>query len=135
MNSLRRWLGPEIYWLTIYLVIAVCGRLNAQHTDAGNQRLEWAWWLVPLLAVPVCFAGWGWAEPHRGWMLVRINVASCVGLWYVASRLATDIHYGDSRDSGTGSAWVMSLILGMAILMLADVIMIIVGAMSSRRAN
>ncbi|MBX3371137.1 MAG: hypothetical protein KF793_12180 [Nitrospira sp.] len=112
----RVWLGPEGLWLMISLAVYVAAAMNQPSTPAGNDFLETLWVAIPLVGIPLTFAtallpaGTGW------WWLVRVTVASCIGVIIASFIAAGGVDYHDSRNSGLLGAPVYSLSIGLLLL-------------------
>jgi hypothetical protein len=89
---------------------------NQPPTVAGNQQLELIGWLLPITGVILSFVPLAWA-PGNNWLwLLRIVVAGLVGIVVVTNHLCTAIDYGDSRNSGVGTAFMLFVGLGIVAL-------------------
>ncbi len=116
-------LGPELYWLLVGLVVHLLRARNVPATEAGSRTLERFLWLLPLVFVPAVFLcylfpGAGW------WLLLRINIATMIGLLAAVWVVCAAIDYGDSRNSGVASGFVVSLSVGSMLLATLDLVTI-----------
>ncbi len=68
-------------------------------------------------------------------MLLRIGLASAIGLCFVVTRLCGGIDYGDSRNSGVGTAWVFCIGLGLMLLLIGIAIAAVWIGFKVRMAN
>lgn len=91
---------------------------NVPPTAMGNAWLERLWWIIPLVGVPLTFLTLARPGASRGWLLVRIALAGAIGLVIAATLVTGAIDYRDSRNSGTMAGWMMSILLGLALLTL-----------------
>jgi hypothetical protein len=66
-----------------------------------------------------------WAPGSRWWWLLRIVIVGMVGICVVTGRLCGGIDYGDSRDSGVGTAYVLFIGLGFMALLIGAAIVIL----------
>jgi hypothetical protein len=95
---------------------------NQPPTVAGNQQLELVGYFLPVVGVVLSFVPLAWA-PGNNWLwLLRIVVAGLVGIVVVTSHLCTAIDYGDSRNSGVGTAFMLFVGLGIIALGIGAVI-------------
>jgi hypothetical protein len=117
-------LGPELYWVAWYGLTVAVARLNVPPSEAGNAWLERiGMWLLPLVSVPLSF--WllfGLMSPSqsRGWLWARLALATFVGLNACLFHLADAIDYQDSRNSGVLGVWMMGLIVGSLLFVIAS---------------
>jgi hypothetical protein len=105
-------LGPELYWVLVYLVAWWFTRQNLPPTEAGSRFLEKLGWLLPLIAVPASFFLYALPVPPR-WLTARLVLATIIGLNVVVFKLIGGIDYGDSRNSGVLGVWVMGFLAGL----------------------
>jgi hypothetical protein len=75
----NRWLswllGPEAYWLGIYLASRLLAASTTPGDAAGIKLLERSSFIVPAVAVPLAFAIFYWLAPapaSRGWLTFRM---------------------------------------------------------------
>jgi hypothetical protein len=123
MNRLLTYaLGPEAYWLLVCLAAKVLALRNKPPTEAGNEFLGQFGWTVPLVFVPLVFLCFLVPGPGRWWLLLRLDLASLVGMVAAVTILLEAVKYNDSRDSGTGSGYIAFLSLGLVGLAAGTVI-------------
>ncbi|MCL4691669.1 MAG: hypothetical protein KJ060_04065 [Candidatus Hydrogenedentes bacterium] len=123
MKRLRMLLaGPEAYWLLVSVAMYFLASGNTPPTEAGNQAVEKWWFILPLALVPATFFI---LLLHRNGsaagLLVRINLTCIAGLIVSVHLITGAIDYGDSRNSGVGMGYVMSIIFGMFSLFASNV--------------
>ncbi len=116
-------LGPEMYWLVVSLALYLFGLRNVPATEAGSRALERFLWLLPLVFVPAVFLCYLFPAA-RWWLLLRINVATMMGLLAAVWVVCAAIDYGDSRNSGVASGFVVSLSVGSVLLATLDLVTI-----------
>src|ERR687886_65567 len=108
MNRIATYsLGPEVAWLLVLAVTALFVIRNQPATEAGNMQLEQIGWFLPIIGVGLSFASLAWAPGSQWWWLARIVLASGIGVIAIPAYLCGGIDYGDSRNSGVGSGFVM----------------------------
>ena len=111
MKALGLLLGPELYWVLIYLVAVLFARQNLPPTEASSRWLEKVSMLLPLVAVPLSFAVF-WLPTRPRWLIARFALALLVGLIFVVIRLVNGVDYGDSRNSGVFGVFALGLGVG-----------------------
>jgi len=109
-------LGPELVWLLLYGATTLLGHRNQPPTEAGSRQLETIGWFLPLIGVALSFVPLWWAAGNKWIWLLRIGVAGLVGVVAVTTKLCGAIDYGDSRNSGVGSAYLIFIMLGVMAL-------------------
>ena len=114
--------GPELMWVLLFVVTSFLVARNQPPTLAGNQQLELIGWFLPLVGVLLSFAPLTWAPGSHWWWLVRIVLSGAVGILVVTGRLCGGIDYGDSRNSGVGTAYILFIGLGFMALLLGAAI-------------
>ena len=114
--------GPELYWLAIMIVMHRLTLRNVPPTPDGNAFLEHFWYILPLVLLPLGFAAFLVPGPGPWWLLLRLNLATLIGLAVTVTRITGAIVYKDSRTSGVGMGWIMSLSFGLAMLAICDVV-------------
>jgi hypothetical protein len=112
--------GPELIWALLFLAASLLVAQNRPPTEAGGARLESLLWLFALGGVLVSFVPLAWTTSNSWWMLLRIAVVGIIGLCVVVTRLCCGIDYGDSRNSGVGSAFVMMIAFGLVLLLIGS---------------
>jgi hypothetical protein len=112
-----------LYWLVVSLALYLLGLRNVPATEAGSRTLERLLWLLPLVFVPAVFLCYLFPGA-RWWLLLRINVATMIGLLAAVWVVCASIDYGDSRNSGVASGFVVSLSLGSMLLATLDLVAI-----------
>src|SRR3954453_13034789 len=78
--------GPELYWVVLYAAVRWMSARNVPSTQQGNESLERLWWLISLIAVPLTFALLRTHTSPQGWMLLRIDIATLIGLFACIQR-------------------------------------------------
>lgn len=102
-------LGPELYWLAIYLGFRWLAHRNVPPTAKGNSALNSAVWLVAILAVPLSFAFYAVPGNDRWILLVRLAITALVGVNACAVLACDWIKYPEpGRNSGLLALWISS---------------------------
>jgi hypothetical protein len=110
-------LGPELLWILYWVVASWQVAANRPPTEDGSARLESRLWLFTIPGVLLSFAPLSLSSSDNPWsMWLRIGVAGAIGVPVVTARLCGGIDYGDSRNSGVGSAWVLFIGVGWLLL-------------------
>jgi len=110
---LRILIGPELYWVVLYLCVRWLATRNVPPTESGNTALEWAVWLTATVAVALSFAFMAVPGINRSTMLARLAFAAFIGVNACAITACEAIKYLElGRDSGLLGLWMMAALLG-----------------------
>jgi hypothetical protein len=123
---LSAFVGPETVWVLISFLAYLAAVRNSPSTPAGNEFLEMLWVVIPLAGIPVTFLA-VYMPRGGGWLwLIRVVVASFLGVMIASFITASGVDYHDSRNSGLLGAPFYSLAIGLFILIPGAVIAAIV---------
>jgi hypothetical protein len=110
---LRIFIGPELYWVLLYLAVRWLAARNVPPTAAGNTALEWAVWLTATAGVALSFAFLAVPGVNRWILLARLVVAALIGVNACAIAACEAIKYPElGRDSGLMALWFIAAMLG-----------------------
>jgi hypothetical protein len=122
---IRKLLGPELYWVLVYLAAVVVARRNSPPTEAGSRFLEMLAWRFPVIVVPLSFIVYALPDRPR-WLAARVLLAALVGFCFVSVRLINGIDYGDSRNSGVLGIFSNGMLVLFGTLILSFIVLWIV---------
>ena len=128
-------LGPELFWVAVCVFVGWLAARNIPPTEHGSQALEKWWWLLALVAVPLTFLVFSIPHGNRWWLLLRVALAVSIGLCVSVTHLSKAINYQDSRNSGVGTGWLISLTFGFMMLSLSSTIAALVIWWTNRKAS
>ena len=136
MNRLYPFLlGPELYWAATYLIVKMASRRNQEPDPGITDLLDRYWAVLPLVVVPLTFAFFLVPGVSRWWLLLRIDLAIAIGLAIAATHYSNAMTYHQpSAGPGAGTAWMMMLGSGYALMLLGTVIAAAVIGWRSREA-
>jgi hypothetical protein len=98
---LRIFIGPELYWVVLYVGVCWIAARNVPPTAPGNTALEWAVWLTATVGVALSFALLAVRGVNRWILLARLALAVFVGVNACAISACEAIKYPElGRDSG-----------------------------------
>ncbi len=117
-------IGPELYWLTVCLGIHLLGLRNSPPTEAGSRFLEQFWYWLPFAFVPAGFLLYLLPNAGRWWLLLRLDLATLVGLFIASALLTESVDFQDSRNSGVAAGFIMSVSLGFVVLVVCTLVAI-----------
>ena len=116
-------LGPEAYWAATCVVVRLATRRHLPPDPAITGSLDHYWAVLPLLLVPLTFAFFIFPGTGRWWLLLRIDLATAVGLAIATTQYCEGMTYHQpSSGPGAGTAWMLMLGLGYAILALGTLV-------------
>ncbi len=120
-------LGPELYWVLTCVLVRVATRRNLAPDPAITSWLDRYWAVLPLIFVPLTFAFFFLAAGGRWWLLVRIDLAIAIGLAVATTHYCEGMTYHQpSSGPGAGTAWMLMLALGYALMALGTVVAVAV---------
>ena len=128
---MNRWLsvllGPELYWIALYILFRWLAGRNVPPTAAGNTTLNWAVWLVATFGVLFSLAFLALPGSNRWWMLLRLAIAGFVGLNACVIVACEAIKYPElGRDSGLMALWMLAVGVGGILWTLGTIVSLIV---------
>ncbi|RFS17177.1 hypothetical protein [Emticicia sp. C21] len=119
MKSLRYLLGPEFIWFISAVGIKYFGKYNISIQGKYNDTLEsMAYWL-PLLMVAACMSIYYIPVAPKGYLLLRIIVASIIGSHFVFAYCAASHTVG---GPGVGALYIMGISFTIAVLFVASLV-------------
>jgi hypothetical protein len=130
---LRIFIGPELYWVLLYLGVRWLAARNVPPTESGNATLEWAVWLTATVGVALSFALLAVPGLNRWILLLRLAVAAFIGVNASAIAACEAIKYPEpGRDSGLMALWFMTAMLGAVIWCIATGVSLVIPPLKSR---
>lgn len=110
---LRILIGPELYWVLLYLGVRWLAARNVPPSAPGNTALELAVWLTATVGVALSFALLAVPGVSRWTLLARLAFAAFVGVNACAISACEAIKYPElGRDSGLMALWFMAAMVG-----------------------
>ena len=124
MNRVLPWLfGPELYWALTCVLVRMATRRNQSPDPAITGWLDQYWAVLPLIFVPLTFAFFFLPGGSRWWLLLRIDLAIAIGLSIATTQYCSGMTYHQpSSGPGAGTAFMVMLGLGYALMALGTVI-------------
>ena len=111
--------GPELFWLIVYGVVLYLAVHNNRPTPMGNKLLLSLYWVLPLIVIPLAFSFFFIPGIPKEWLFLRTNIACLAGLFAAMSKgLAA---HGE-QGPGVGTAWIFGIGLGLATLLIVNVL-------------
>ena len=133
---LRILIGPELYWVLLYLGVRCLAASNVPPTASGNNALEWAVWLTATVDVALSFVFLALPWTNRWRMLARVALAAFVGVNACAISACAAIKYPElGRDSGLMALWFMAVMLGGVVWCVTAGISLLILRAKLRRAS
>lgn len=131
----RIFIGPELYWVLLYLGVRWLAAHNVPPTAAGNNTLEWAVWLTATAGVALSFVFLAVPGVNRSILLTRLAVAAFIGVNVCAIAACEAIKYPElGRDSGLMALWFIAAMLGGVIWCIAAGVSLLILRVKSLRS-
>ena len=110
---LRILIGPELYWVVLYLGVRWLAAGNVPPTGPGNTALEWTVWLTATVGVALSFAFLAVRGMNRWTIWARLAFAAFIGVNACAVVACEAIKYSETgRDSGLLGLWMIAALHG-----------------------
>jgi len=137
MQRLFRFLiGPELYWVLLYLGVRCLAASNVPPTASGNNALEWVVWLTATLDVALSFVFLVLPWANRRGMLTRLALAAFVGVNACIFAACAAIKYPElGRDSGLMALWFMAAMLGAVVWCVTAGVSLLILRVKTQRAS
>lgn len=133
---LRIFIGPELYWILLYLGVRWLAARNVPPSAPGNTALEWAVWLTATVGVALSFALVTMPGVNRWILLARLALAAFIGVNACAIAACEAIKYPElGRDSGLMALWFMAAMIGGVVWCIAAGVTLLILQIKSRRSQ
>ena len=109
-------LGPELVWVLMLALAGIIVALNQPVTGLGHLKLIFINWYLPTIGVLLAFVPLFWAPGNAWWWLLRIGLASLIGIVLLVGYLCKSASYGDIRNIGVGMGFAAFVGLGWTVL-------------------
>ena len=117
MKSFKILLGPEIYWIILYILSIALALANKKPAYTYNAIVENAWFYVPLLSIIVF--GLFWIPfVEKNWLLARIWVSGIIMGHLVIEKLLSSY---SSQGPGIGMGYLAGMLLLFILLVVGSV--------------
>mgnify|MGYP001327155867 CR=1 FL=1 len=110
-------IGPELYWLALYGIVALLAKANTAPSYPVNKILDMLWWLVILAAISV-FVLWFIPGLEKNWLLLRVWIAGLVMSHFI---LEKGLGALKDQNPGTGTAYIIGIIAVFFVLIVGSV--------------
>ncbi len=111
-------IGPEIYWLALYGIVALLAKANVPPAYPTNKILDMLWVHVILAAVLV-FALWFIPGVEKSWLLLRVWIVSLVMAHFM---LEKGLGALKDQNPGVGTAYIIGIIFVFVVLLVGSVV-------------
>ena len=103
----KRLLGPEVIWLSLYILARIISKLNAAPPHGLDKFIEnWYLW-VPLAAL-LTFSLWHFPGVEKNWLLLRVWLVCLIGGHLV---LDAGLRGYSQQGPGIGTAYIFGWLL------------------------
>lgn len=115
-------LGPELYWLLLYVFVCLVIRL----TNSPVKYMD-EWWIrisvvVPLVFLPLSFGVYWLSFIPKKWMLLRLIVAGVLGTHFVIEK---GLNAYTEQGPGVGTSYMVGILLMFLVLFILSIIALI----------
>ena len=100
-------IGPELFWLLLYLAGTIVARANAPPSKAMDGFIETCWLWIPVVSILV-FSLWWMPSVEKNWLLLRVWIAGVVGGHLVMERV---LRAYSEQGPGIGMGYLAGLML------------------------
>lgn len=114
MKIMKYILGPELYWMLVFIISVLLSKSNGGPTYAYDHIIEASWLIIPILAL-LSFCLFYMPEVGKNGLLIRTWLSGIIAGHFIL--LALSIAYS---QQGPGSG--MTYLAGMIFLFVALVI-------------
>lgn len=119
----RYLLGPELFWLLMYLGASLLGKANQPPTKGMDDFIENLWFWIPAVSLLV-FGLWWLPGVEKNWLLLRVWIVGLVGGHFVLEKALSAY---STQGPGIGMGYLAGLMLLFFILVLGTVVVKIWG--------
>jgi hypothetical protein len=116
VKALRYLIGPEAIWFLAFVGIKYFGKYNISTQGKYNDTIENMAYLLPLLMVIACMSIYYIPVAPKGYLLLRITIASVIGSHYIFSYCAASHTVG---GPGVGMIYIVGLCSTIVFLIIA----------------
>ena len=117
MKSVKILLGPEVYWIILYIFSILLSIANKKPAYTYNAIVENAWFYVPLLSIIVF--GLFWVPfVEKNWLLARIWVTGIIMGHFVLEKMLSAY---SSQGPGIGMGYLAGMLLLFILLVVGSV--------------
>lgn len=114
----RYLLGPELFWLLLYVAAIFIGKANTPPTKAVDDFIEYLWFWIPVLSVFV-FALWWIPLVEKNWLLLRVWILGLIGGHFVLEKALSAF---SKQGPGIGTAYLCGLIFIFVLLVIGSIV-------------
>lgn len=114
-------IGPEAFWLLLYLAVSVLAKANKKPSAPFDKKLEQCWFWIPLIAILV-FGLWAIPFVAKKWLLLRVWISGLVGGHLSIDRALSAY---SQQGPGIGMGYLAGLMLHLLFLVLGSILIII----------
>ena len=118
---IRFLIGPELFWLLIYVAARLIGKANVPPTKAIDAFIENCYFWIPLLTVLV-FALWYVPVVDKKWLLPRVWIVSLLGCHFALEKM---LSYYSTQGPGIGMGYLAGMMLEFAVLVVGSIFVLI----------
>jgi hypothetical protein len=103
---MRFLLGPELFWLLLYVAATLVAKANVPPSQAIDHFIDQCWFWIPAISMLV-FGLWWIPSVERDWLLLRVWLFGLIGGHFVAEKVFSAY---SNQGSGAGMGYVAAMI-------------------------
>lgn len=119
---MRYLLGPEIFWLFLYIGAIALGRANTPPSKEIDNIIEYLWFWIPAISLLV-FTLWWIPSVEKNWLLLRVWIFGILGGHFVLERALTAY---SNQGPGIGMGYLAGMLLLLVFLVIGSVLIKII---------
>jgi len=118
MKVLKIVLGPELYWVLLYMLSIILAQANKRSNFVYDDIIENVWFYIPLLSIMIF--GLYWIPiVEKNWLLARIWISGIVMGHFV---LETLLESYSQQGPGIGMGYLAGMLLLFIILVAGSIV-------------
>lgn len=105
--------GPEVYWIAVYGLLRLVGKLTGSPNLKLNSFWEASWYWIPLVLVPASYLVYYITGVPRSFMWLRLLVFGLLGAHFTLS-YTLGLH--TEQGPGIGTAYILGLMFAFVVI-------------------
>jgi hypothetical protein len=111
-------LGPELFWIILYIVATILGRVNHTMNNSLDGFIESLWFWIPALSF-IVFYSWKIPVIEKNFLLTRVWISGIVG-GHLVIEIALNAY--SEQGPGIGMGYLAGMMLLLIILALGSIV-------------
>lgn len=115
---MRYLLGPELFWLLLYLAAILLGKANTPPSKDIDHIIEYLWFWIPVISLLV-FGLWWLPASEKNGLLLRVWIFGLIGGHLVLEKALSAY---SNQGPGIGMGYLAGLMLIFIFLILGSIL-------------